>query len=233
MFGMRNEQVDFVFGGVDMLEKMDVFFENRLEGYDEHMLNDIYSAREFYAYTADCLPMKENCAVLDLGCGTGLELEKYFSVNPSARVTGIDLSEGMLSAFKKKFKTRNVIGIMGSYFDAELGENAFDAAVSVESLHHFTMIEKIPLYKKLCKALRDKGYFILTDYFALSEEEELFRRKRLTELKMEQGIEDNEFYHYDTPLTVEHESEALMGGGFSSIQVLNNWGATFTLKAVR
>lgn len=30
MFGMRNEQVDFVFGGVDMLEKMDVFFENRL-----------------------------------------------------------------------------------------------------------------------------------------------------------------------------------------------------------
>lgn len=36
MFGMINEQVDFVFcgglafGGVDMLEKMDVFFENRL-----------------------------------------------------------------------------------------------------------------------------------------------------------------------------------------------------------
>ena len=52
-------------------------------------------------------------------------------------------------------------------------------------------------------------------------------------LKEEQGIADNEFYHYDTPLTVKHETEALTKAGFSSIEVLNNWGATYTIKAVK
>ena len=43
----------------------------------------------------------------------------------------------------------------------------------------------------------------------------------------------NEFYHYDTPLTVKHESEALFEAGFSSVKVLKNWGATYTIKAVK
>ena len=52
-------------------------------------------------------------------------------------------------------------------------------------------------------------------------------------LKAEQGIADNEFYHYDTPLTVQHEIEALAEAGFASVEVLNNWGATYTIKAVK
>ena len=52
-------------------------------------------------------------------------------------------------------------------------------------------------------------------------------------LKAEQGITDDAFYHYDTPLTVKHETEALMEAGFSSVEVLNNWGATYTIKAVK
>ena len=66
-----------------MLEKMDVFFENRLEGYDEHMLTAIEGANEFYKFTAAPLPMKADSEVLDLGCGTGLELEEYFLLNLS------------------------------------------------------------------------------------------------------------------------------------------------------
>jgi len=52
-------------------------------------------------------------------------------------------------------------------------------------------------------------------------------------LKAEQGIRDDEFYHYDTPLTVQHETEALLEAGFASVEVLNNWGATYTIKAVK
>ena len=89
------------------------------------------------------------------------------------------------------------------------------------------------LYGKLCKSLKKDGYFILTDYFALSEDEEYRHRSEFEKLKQEQGISDGEFYHYDTPLTVSHEIEALLAGGFSSVEVLNNWGATYTLKAVK
>ena len=216
-----------------MLEKMADFFENRLDGYDEHMMTNIEAADEFYPFTAKQLPTTENCHILDLGCGTGLELEEYYPLNPSAKITGVDLSQGMLSALKKKFADKDITLICGSYFDVHFGMSLFDSAVSVESLHHFTKAEKVPLYTKLRRALKDGGYFVLTDYFSLTDEEEQMHRQNLSELKAEQGISDDEFYHYDTPLTVKHETEALLEAGFSSVEVLKNWGATYTIKAVK
>ena len=55
----------------------------------------------------------------------------------------------------------------------------------------------------------------------------------LRNLKKAQGITDNEFYHYDTPLTVKHETEALIEAGFSNVTVLASWGATYTVKAAK
>ena len=216
-----------------MLEKMSEFFENRLGGYDAHMMANIASARDFYPFTAGSLPTTENSRILDLGCGTGLELEEYFLLCPTARITGIDLSQGMLTALREKFPGKEMELVVGSYFDVPFGETGFDAAVSVESLHHFTKEEKIPLYVKLHNALTDKGYFILTDYFSQSDEEERMHRRDLLALKMEQGIIDEEFYHYDTPLTVAHETEALLEAGFSSVAILGNWGATYCIKAMK
>jgi len=214
-----------------MLEKMGDFFDNRLNIYDEHQLNCIESAHDFYCFTAENLPKKPGCTILDLGCGTGLELEYYFPLNSSAKITGIDLAPGMLKRLKEKFSDKDITLILGSYFDLPFGFEKFDAAVSVESLHHFTAEEKIPLYKKLRESLKPNGYFILTDYFSLSDEEELSHRNELLRLKKEQGIDDSEFYHYDTPLTVQHEVECLISAGFSSVEVLNKWRATHTLKA--
>ena len=216
-----------------MLEQMADFFEARLDFYDEHMLRDILGAVEFYPFTAECLPKNKDATVLDLGCGTGLELEEYFKINPTAKITGIDLSEGMLNALRKKFADKEITLIKGSYFDVPFGENKFDAAVSVESLHHFTKEEKIPLYKKLHSSLKEDGYFILTDYFAPDDEYETFYQNELLRLKKEQGIRDGEFYHYDTPMTVAHESEALIEAGFSSVKILKSWENTYTLKAIK
>lgn len=216
-----------------MLEKMSDFFEARLDGYDEHMMTNIEYASEFYPFTAKQLPIAENCHILDLGCGTGLELQEYYKFNPSAKVMAIDLSQGMLTELKQKFVGKDITLILGSYFDVPLGENVFDAAVSVESLHHFTKEEKMGLYSKLHISLKDNGYFILTDYFSSSDDEEQLHRNNLIALKAEQGITDNEFYHYDTPLTVKHEIEALVEAGFASVEVLSNWGATYTIKAVK
>lgn len=214
-----------------MLEKMDAFFEVRLEGYDAHMLQNIEGADEFYPFTADQLPVKENAEILDLGCGTGLELEYYFRRNPTAAITGIDLSRGMLSALRQKFPEQKMELIVGSYFDVPLETARYDAAVSVESLHHFTQAEKIPLYTKVVQSLKPGGYLILTDYFAEKEEQEQFFRQELARIKAEEGITDGAFYHYDTPLTVAHETEALLAAGFREVNVLRCWEATCTLKA--
>lgn len=215
-----------------MLEKMGAFFEKRLADYDRRMMSDEF-AQEWYAFTARVLPAAENCRILDLGCGTGLELEEYYPLCPSARVTGIDLAQGMLDELKRKLPDKEIELIAGSYFDVPFGENVFDAAVSVESLHHFTKEEKVPLFAKLHASLKDGGYFILNDYYSPTDEVELERRQNLAALKKEQGITDDEFYHYDTPLTVQHETEALLEAGFSSVEILKNWNAVHIIKAVK
>ncbi len=216
-----------------MLEKMDDFFTARVDGYDEHMKSNIEGASKFYNYTASLLPTEKNTNILDLGCGTGLELEELFQMNPYAKVTGIDLTEAMLETLKAKFPDKDITTVCESYFDVPFGEEIYDAAVSVESLHHFTKEQKIPLYKKLNKALKSGGYFILTDYFAESEEEEVFYGQELLRIRKEQELPDGVFYHYDTPLTVEHEKEALLEAGFTRVEVLNNWESTSTLRAIK
>ena len=216
-----------------MLEEMAAFFEKRLSSYDAHMLQDIEGAAAFYPYTAKQLPLAEGCEILDLGCGTGLELEAYLALNPSARITAIDLSQGMLDALQSKFPGKALTLLCGSYFDVPLGNDRFDAAVSVESLHHFTARQKTSLYQKLFHALKDGGFLILTDYFAESQAHERAYFEELKRLKAEQGLDDAAFYHYDTPLTVEHEMKALQAAGFAECKVLNRWNATCTVKAVK
>lgn len=216
-----------------MLEEMGSFFDARLEGYEQHQLDTIEAAREFYPFTAQCLPQNAGARILDLGCGTGLELMETFRLNPSARVTGIDLAPGMLRELREKFPDKALELVCGSYFDVPFGVEKYDAAVSVESLHHFTQAEKIPLYTRLHAALKPGGAFILTDFFAPTDAIERERRAELLRLRREQHVEDGKFYHFDTPLTVPHELEALRAAGFSAAEILAQWGPTATIKATK
>ena len=129
------------------LEEMAAFFAARVEGYDQHMFANIDGAPEFYPATAALL--RECHCILDLGCGTGLEIGEIFIQNPTARITGIDLSPAMLAALSEKFAARKtqLTLLQGDYFSLPFGEAQFDGAVSVESLHHFTYEEKLGLYQ--------------------------------------------------------------------------------------
>lgn len=98
---------------------------------------------------------------------------------------------------------------------------------------HFTKEEKVPLYTKLRNSLKPNGYFILTDYFADNNEQETYFRQELIKIRKEQKLADDVFYHYDTPLTVEHEKEALLAAGFTQVEELCSWEATHTLRAIK
>ena len=51
--------------------------------------------------------------LLDLGCGTGLELDEIFKTHPAMKVTGIDLTKAMLEALNTKHPDKDITLING------------------------------------------------------------------------------------------------------------------------
>ncbi len=88
------------------LENMGSFFNNRVDDYDSHMMKNVIGCKEGYDKIANLVP-RNNVKLLDLGCGTGLELQKILEINPEIEVTGIDLSQGMLNKLKQKYCNYN------------------------------------------------------------------------------------------------------------------------------
>ena len=84
------------------MEKMTDFFTARVDIYDDHMIHEVEGCREGYLKMAELVPEKTK-TLLDLGCGTGLELEAIWTRNPGIAVTGIDLTAAMLERLKKKY----------------------------------------------------------------------------------------------------------------------------------
>ncbi len=196
------------------LEEMDAFFTARLEGYETHMLSH-WSAD--YAQLAAAIPA-DTRRILDLGCGTGLELDRIFERFPQMEVVGIDMSPAMLERLREKHGDRRLTLLCGDYFTTPLG-GPFDAVVSFESLHHFTATQKVPLFRKIWDALAPGGVFLNADYFACCPEEEALLRETLDRRRAAQNIPADVFIHFDTPLTVEHESQALRDAGFPHVFV--------------
>lgn len=212
-----------------ILEKMDEFFTRRLDGYDRQMLVNVEGCAEGYATVAQLLPQNAK-TLLDLGCGTGLELDEIFRRNPAVAVTGIDMTPAMLAVLRQKHPDKALTLIEGDYFAQDFGTECFDAAVSVESLHHFTPAAKLELYRRLYAALCPGGVYIECDYMVETQTEEDFYFSELARLKAAQGLEENAFYHYDTPLTVQKQQALLAQAGFA-VRFHSRVGGTTILTA--
>lgn len=82
------------------LEEMSSFFNSRSENYEQHMMNNVEGTNELYSEIAKLIPKINELNLLDLGCGTGLELDEIFKVNSTVKVTGIDLAKNMMEKNK-------------------------------------------------------------------------------------------------------------------------------------
>ena len=78
-----------------IVEKMYEFFVARLDIYEDNMLHNVEGLPEGYFELAKHIRPGTK-TLLDLGCGTGLELDEIFRLYPNIEVTGIDLAYPML-----------------------------------------------------------------------------------------------------------------------------------------
>lgn len=218
--------------GHTKLERMDDFFAKRVDDYDGHMLGGVEGCAEAYRLIPLLLP-NDTADLLDLGCGTGLELGYIFGRFPQLRATGVDISEAMTACLRRKFPDKPLKLINGSYLGRNFGSMCFDAAVSCETMHHMSHVEKLSVYSAIRFALRTSGRYIECDYVAPSQADEDARYAENARLRREQNIPAGEFYHYDTPCTVNNQIDLLMRAGFRSAEKVWQAGNTAVIAAFR
>jgi ubiquinone/menaquinone biosynthesis C-methylase UbiE len=90
--------------------------------------------------------------LLEVGCGTGLLLERFAQFAKTAK--GIDLSEGMLS----HARARGLDVVQGSATDLPFADNTFDVACSFKVLAHIPDIEKA--LSEMTRVVRPGGLVI-------------------------------------------------------------------------
>ena len=76
--------------------------------------------------------------VLEVGCGTG-DYTLWYAANGASSVTGIDLSDGSLSAAREKAEqnqVRNIKFLKQDALNLDLADDSFDYTYSVGVLHH-------------------------------------------------------------------------------------------------
>ncbi|HKM00121.1 MAG TPA: class I SAM-dependent methyltransferase [Mobilitalea sp.] len=202
-----------------MLEKMSNFFEARVEGYDNHMINNVAGCNDGYKKMSELLP-KSIESLLDLGCGTGLELDEIFKTHQNIKVTGVDLTKAMLDRLQEKYHNKNITLINASYFDYDFGIDKFDAVVSFQTMHHFSHDMKIKLYSRVYSALKPSGKYIECDYMVVEQAEEDHYYRENERIRKEQNIPEGEFYHYDTPCTMQNQIRMLKLAGFEEVKMV-------------
>ncbi len=211
-------------------EPMSDFFRDRLEGYDAHMCEEVEGCRTVYEKIPALLP-EGLTHLLDLGCGTGLELEGIFARFPVLNVSGIDLTGPMLSRIREKFPDKEICLIAGDYRRTKLGIPFFGAAVAVETLHHLTREEKAELFPRILGALKPNGVFVDADYMVRDKKEAERLLAEAEEARRRFGIPEGEAVHLDIPLTVEDEKALLREAGFSEVTEVFSEGNTVILLA--
>ena len=206
-------------------ELMSAFFDTRADRYNSVMFASSGDEAD-YKRLGNCFPETDvTLRILDVGCGTGIELDYIWGKAPIAHITCVDISRGMLDLLLKNHPDRHdrITLIEGSYLDMEYPENAFDIVVSNMTMHHLWACEKLEVYKKIRDTLNPDGTYIEGDFIAKDDmmEEQYKRRYKMISANLPDKAKAGE-YHIDIPLTLETQKKLLRDAGFSSVEVFDD-----------
>ncbi|MBN1642281.1 MAG: methyltransferase domain-containing protein [Anaerolineae bacterium] len=206
-------------------EEMAAFFDARTDGYDCYIRDDIFQEptfTQFYEAVSAPIPETEEAIrVLDLGCGTGLEIEALLKRAPQARITGIDLAQNMLEQLQTKYATRmgQIRLVIDSYLTMPLGSQCYDYVISAMSMHHLLHDAKRALYRRIHAALAPGGKYVEGDSVIPIGMEDEFVAEYHTLAAMVSPAHEG-YYHIDVPFSIDTQRDLLLESGFTDFELL-------------
>ncbi|MDB6081406.1 MAG: methyltransferase [Chlamydiia bacterium] len=130
--------------------------------FDENRSKELME-QEYLELTLKHVP--KNGAVLDLGCGTGEPLAKYF-IDQGFQVTGVDGSSEMIQLCQKRFPEME--WIVGDMREVSL-DKKFDVVLAWDSFFHLQQDDQRAMFKVFSSHIKNGGVLVFTSGFKQAE----------------------------------------------------------------
>ena len=101
----------------------------------------------------------ENQNILEIGCGSGRHTVRL--IQQGNNVTGVDLSEGMLSRAKTKINSSRVTFVHADFLKDEIPNGPFDVAIMSLVLEHIDDLDLF--FNKVRKLLKSESKFYFSE----------------------------------------------------------------------
>ena len=208
-------------GGVGMdVENLPDFFNNVAHLWDAKFAQGYAPLHR--ATATRVARTDEPVRILDVGCGTGLELEYILERAPNARITAMDQAPRMLAELGRKYAERaaQIELLEASCVDWPAGLDDFDYVVSILCVHHFPPDTKREIYRCFRSALKRSGAYVEGDQCAglvVNEEETSVLRLFEDWIAKLPGGSRGE-WNYDVTLSAETNQRLLGEAGFTRFE---------------
>ncbi len=111
--------------------------------------------------TLSRMPLAAEMRLLDVGCGTGVLLDKVVDTYPDIETTGVDMSPEMLKVARRRLPD-GVELLEADATDLPFDDDSFDLVVSTSAFHHIDR-PQIAL-EEIHRVLDVSGTLVLTDW---------------------------------------------------------------------
>ncbi|MGI9370303.1 MAG: class I SAM-dependent DNA methyltransferase [Ruegeria sp.] len=130
-------------------------YERQATEYDKRRSKALFEARWLARFTAG---LKPGDHVLDLGCGTGDPIARWFMAE-GFKVTGVDFSEAMLAIARDRWPDRDWRCVDMREFELD---RKFDGIIAWNSFFHLTEDEQKACITRMAHHLHTGGMLMLT-----------------------------------------------------------------------
>ena len=113
------------------------------------------------AYVLRVAQPKEGMRVLEIGCGTGTNLDLFAAAG--CEVAGVDLSPSMIDRAAKKLGDRADLRLADAS-EMPFGDGSFDLVLSFLTLHEMPTDIRSPVLREMARVAGSSGHMLLIDY---------------------------------------------------------------------